>query len=1821
MRRSICFYPGVLFLLFAIASSALAADYNFADLGAASGGFKPQGNRFLVSQTFTNDDTSMYYDDGTNETVSGMVVKPDGANLTSFDLGDMTVSPYDGNYVISITLTADLQAGGSTSTTATMYNLTAPTALTAMGMNFSAFNDVTELRIDLTVHGSLIYNVNFDTISINDEKTPVTPGITPTVQATSLSVASNGTAEINFYWQNGNGTRRIVFIKQGNTGTPTVTDGTEYQADTDFSTATDIGGGWKCVFRDIGYIATATGLDAGTVYRVVVYEFDGTGGGEAYLTSIGTNIINHATSSATIDKRDFSSLGAVSDGFKPQGNRYLVSEAFKNDETSMYYDVSDATASGIVIKPNSTSLLSFDLVDLEFNPYDADRVITVTVTADLKAGGTTSQTVTNFTMYHGMPYSLSLMGMDFSGFDDVTELRFDMATDAVNNINFDTITISDPDEFVMGVEPTVQATNLQVAGTGTSVMNVFWQNGNGTTRIVFASQGSTGTPPVADGTEYEANADFSAAADIGGGWKCVYQGNGSYSGISGLTAGTPYRFVVYELDGSGGGENYLTTIGTNVVNHATDPIGLTKYDFSALGAAAGGFKPQGDRFLVSETFINDGTSIYYNSSDETVNGMVIKPDTINLTLFDLVDLELSPFNADRIVSITVTADLAAGGSTSQSVSDFSMFNGMFYSLALMGFDFSAFDDVTELRFDITVADGSVNVLNFNNITLTDQRAPGTPPTVATQAITGITTATATGNGTITDLGTTDPLAHGVCWNSTGNPTTADSASDEGAASATGAFTSGLSGLSPNTTYYVRAYATNAAGTSYGVQVSFTTNPASPTVTTQAASGIGATTATGNGIVTDLGAPDPTAHGVCWNTDGNPTTADSASDEGAASATGAFTSGLSGLSPNTTYYVRAYATNTAGTSYGAQVSFTTNPASPTVTTQAASGIGATTATGNGIVTDLGAPDPTAHGVCWNTNGNPTTADSASDEGAASATGTFTSGLSGLSPNTTYYARAYATNTAGTSYGAQVSFTTASLVTPTITTQAVSAIATTTATGSGTITDLGMPDPTAHGVCWNTTGNPTTADSATDEGAVSVTGAFSSGLSGLSPNTTYYVRAYATNAAGTSYGAQVSFKTDVHLTLALTPSSSGVTTPAAGSTVSVETGVAQTITASATTGYRFAYWTAAPAGNATFGNSASTATTVTLNDSATITAVFTVLKTYTLAYAAGPNGTISGITPQTVAQGSDGAAVEGVPDPGFHFVNWSDGLTANPRRDTNISGNISATAHFEANSYSLFVGSGVGSGDYPCQHVVTISADTPPDGQVFDQWIGDTDNVANIYQPNTTVTIPAADTAITATFKDPGVTLYPLTVIAGTGSGDWLPGQVVSLSAETAVPGQVFDQWTGDTDAIANIHLPDTILIMPEAATSVTAVFKAQGATTYHLTVAAGAGSGDYLAGEVVDLSADAASPGQVFDQWTGDTAAIANINLPESILVMPSAAAMVRATYKDIPAMDYLLTVVNGTGSGRYFPGETVVVSALIPEGHTFETWTGQNAWLSNVFQPDTTLIMPESDITLSAVFAIKSYRLVYLAGNGGRIAGTTPQIVNHGADGTPVSAVPDDGYQFVRWSDGVATAARTETGIAGDINVTAQFVADVISDEDLPADMDLDGNGTPDRDQSDIRVVSDEFGDVYFGVVAPDDSLLETLEWIDPSTVADMTNRPGDFPLGLLTFRVSTAFPGEMIELTIYCSEPIPQGTLWYKHDPVSGWYDFSAYTDISQDRMSLTLSLQDGGAGDADGIVNAVIEDPSGPAWFDGDETGDIDSHGGSGGCFIRTLLHPAAE
>jgi len=190
------------------------------------------------------------------------------------------------------------------------------------------------------------------------------------------------------------------------------------------------------------------------------------------------------------------------------------------------------------------------------------------------------------------------------------------------------------------------------------------------------------------------------------------------------------------------------------------------------------------------------------------------------------------------------------------------------------------------------------------------------PIVVTTAATGITGIGATLNGTINPNGLSS--TYHFEWGTTtayGNNTSTNSA---GSGSSAVAESAPISGLIGGTTYHFRIDGTNSDGTSNGNDMTFT--PGAATLTTTAATNITMTTATSGGNVLGDGGSTVTARGVCWGTSANPTISGSHSTDGA--GTGTFVSSLTGLTANTTYHIRAYATNSFGTWYGNDLQFTT-----------------------------------------------------------------------------------------------------------------------------------------------------------------------------------------------------------------------------------------------------------------------------------------------------------------------------------------------------------------------------------------------------------------------------------------------------------------------------------------------------------------------------------------------------------------------------------------------------------------------------------------------------------------------------------------------------------------------------------------------------------------------------------------------------------------------------------------------------------------------------------------------------------------------------------
>jgi|GEM_PF-793294 len=575
-----------------------------------------------------------------------------------------------------------------------------------------------------------------------------------------------------------------------------------------------------------------------------------------------------------------------------------------------------------------------------------------------------------------------------------------------------------------------------------------------------------------------------------------------------------------------------------------------------------------------------------------------------------------------------------------------------------------------------------NVITYGN-ELTFTTTAIAPTLAATTAATLVTGTTALTGGSITTTGGATITEKGICYSTTvTSPTILNTKLVDVTAGLL--ITSPMTGLSPNTLYYVRSYATNSAGqTGYGALMTFYTRPV---ITTDAATLILGGSAVAGGVLT--GGAGSWYYGVAYSTISNaptPTLAQAGTFPSTSPIT--FTVNLTGLTSNTTYYIRGYVTGSGYTVYGPELIFmTTAPSAPVLgTTSAITGISANTATSGGSITSDGGSLITAKGVCWGASTNPVlgTGNFTTDgTGAAS----YSSSITGLTGSTTYHVRAYATNSIGTIYGTDVSFTTwvqapytlgqmlsygrvgyvapdgsgfivspeipsqngwgcngvnvtgtstalgtgqantaailacsagtttaasvassytgggfndwylpssgdwaqiasnyywyglngnkmyytssqygtnynyatayfntgsqaylsglnrvpttsdlslmsgiiairkfAAATLPTVTTNPVTSIAGATATSGGNVTNDGGAPILAAGVCWRTTSGPTVADSKTTDS--NTTGSFVSFLTGLTSPTTYYIRAYSTNIAGTSYGSEVSFTTIV------------------------------------------------------------------------------------------------------------------------------------------------------------------------------------------------------------------------------------------------------------------------------------------------------------------------------------------------------------------------------------------------------------------------------------------------------------------------------------------------------------------------------------------------------------------------------------------------------------------------------------------------------------------------------------------------------------------------
>jgi hypothetical protein len=449
-----------------------------------------------------------------------------------------------------------------------------------------------------------------------------------------------------------------------------------------------------------------------------------------------------------------------------------------------------------------------------------------------------------------------------------------------------------------------------------------------------------------------------------------------------------------------------------------------------------------------------------------------------------------------------------------------------------------------------------------------------------------------------------------------------------------------------------------------------------------------------------------------------------------------------------------------------------------------------------------------------------------------------------------------------------------------------------------------------------------------------------------------------------------------------------------------------------GSQFAGWVGDTSGLA---NASAASTTFTMpNAAATLTATYTVtpisvsIWTLTVSHGTGSGSYTAGSTVSVVAD---------APPAGSQFAGWvgdTSGL-ANPLAASTTltmpNAAITLTATYSIipppapTLWTLTVSHGTGGGSYTAGSTVSVVADTPPAGSQFAGWVGDTSGLANPLAASTTLTMPNAAAALTATYSiisTPAPALWTLTISHGTGSGSYTAGTSVSIVADAPPAGSQFAGWIGDTSGLANPLAASTTLTMPNAAATLTATYtpiplaaptnlSAQRVASHrtwlfwndNTTNETGYqiewknGSGPFVLVATVGPNSTA---------YYHDVATMAsNIVYTYRVRAISQATASSYSNEAQVKigttggsALQYLLTVNGGSGSGSYNATTLVPISAAaVPAGQVFTGWTGTTAVLADPHAANTTAKMPAHPLTVTATYgpALSSYqqwKLTYL---------------------------------------------------------------------------------------------------------------------------------------------------------------------------------------------------------------------------------------------------------
>ncbi len=423
-------------------------------------------------------------------------------------------------------------------------------------------------------------------------------------------------------------------------------------------------------------------------------------------------------------------------------------------------------------------------------------------------------------------------------------------------------------------------------------------------------------------------------------------------------------------------------------------------------------------------------------------------------------------------------------------------------------------------------------------------------------------------------------------------------------------------------------------------------------------------------------------------------------------------------------------------------------------------------------------------------------------------------------------------------------------------------------------------------------------------------------------------------------------------------------------------------------------------------------------------------------------------ETAAAGDTVTITASSPATGYKFKNWTgSGVTFANANSSSTSftmpaSNVTVTANYEKVNYTVSVTLGTASkttanyGD-----TITLTADSPATGMVFDKWITKSGSTAVSFasatSTQTTFSMPAGNVSVEATYKAKS---YTVTVTGGSANPtSQYYNNSVTITANTPQTGYEFDKWTtSDGVSFANANSSTTTFTMPAKNVAVTATYKK---INYTVSVTGGTASKTTAnIGDTITLTPGTAPSGKVFDKWTVTPN---TVTISGNTFTMPASNVSISASYKNAA---YTVTVNNGSASpAGGAMGDTITITANTPAtGYVFDKWTtSDGVTFANANNSQTTFTLPAKNVTVTANYKKATYTVSVTYGTA------NPASAQMG-DTVTITAQTRSGFTFSKWTSSDVSfanannATTTFTMPAKNVSVTATYT-EVIVEPDPPA--------------------------------------------------------------------------------------------------------------------------------------------------------------------------------